>query len=302
MPKSYAQRAILDWLHRSIGVNAMPNPHEVNSICPVCGSDVFFFNIRKKIGICHKASCNYRPNLEMLIEVIGFAPDESGDWEPLEEAPPPEVVLQGLPILRMEDGGLLTSNQEALDYLRGRGIQDQITLNWEMTCDGNRIYLPIKHEGKLVNFNSRILPFREGKKYLYSKGARTSHYILGWEECRDWKTLTLVENSYVSLAYRQLISCSTTFGSNISDVQADMIGRSKVQTVAIMWDEKAEKNAHRATKKLHANGVEAAYWSIKGQPDNYPTEWVVKQAQRVLEAARVGIDCVDLKEECDEYR
>lgn len=289
MPKSYSQRAILDWLHRSIGVNAMPNPNEVNSVCPVCSGDVFFFNIRKKVGICHKASCNFRPNIDRLIEIVGFAPDESGDWEPLEEASPPEVIIQGLPILRMADGKLLTSNQEALSYLQGRGISDQIILNWEMTCDGNRIYLPVKHEGKLVNFNSRILPGREGKKYLYSKGAKTSHYILGWEECRDWPVLCLVENSYVSLAYRYRLNCTTTFGSNISDIQADMIGRSKVKTVALLWDEGTEKNASRCMKKLHAQGVNTAFWGIKGQPDDHPFSWVEAGAMKVLQTAAEGV-------------
>jgi len=297
MPQAYSQKAIVEWFHRTLGVDSVHN-NEIKTKCPVCDGEVFYFNIRKKVGICHKASCGFTPKLEQLIELVGFAPDEAGVWEHEEKAPKEiEVVLPGVPILQQLMGQLMTSNEDALAYLRGRGIDDQTILNWELTCDGDRIYVPIRYEGKLVNFNSRLLPHHEGKKYLYCPGAKTSHYILGWEECKEWEKLTLVENTFVSLAYRKKLLCSTTFGSNISDVQADMIGRANIRSVALLWDQGAEKNAARSVRKLHARGVRAAYWSIKGQPDDYPMEWVMRQADKVHDAAYDGVDCVVLMKE-----
>jgi hypothetical protein len=295
VPKSYAQAAILDWLSRSIGIDHRPSPDEVKTQCPLCHGDVFFFNVKKKVGICHKASCNFRPNIEQLIEKIGFGPNESGEWETPVEPSLPEVVLHGAPVLKMVDGQLLTSSDEALSYLRGRGINDQITLNWEITANDRRVYVPIKHEGRLVNWNGRLLPGREGKKYLYSKGAKTSHYILGWEECQSWSTLCLVENTFVSLAYRYSVGCSTTFGSNVSDTQADMISRSRIKTVALLWDQNSEKSASRSIKKLHARGVNAAFWSITGQPDDHSIEWVIDGANQVINAANKGESYADLR-------
>ncbi|MCI0561391.1 MAG: hypothetical protein MN733_23135, partial [Nitrososphaera sp.] len=157
-------------------------------------------------------------------------------------------------------------------------------------------------EGKLVNFNSRVLPSCEDsafKKYLYFPGAKTSHYILGWAECRNWDTLTLVENTFVSLVFRNLLNCSTTFGSSISDIQLDMIATSKVKTVCLLWDEGA--NAQKYVKRLGKRGINAACWKILGQPDNYALSHVQKWQAKVLEAARLGgpeNEVVDLTGEC----
>jgi hypothetical protein len=238
-----------------------------------------------------------------LIEHFGFGPDQGGEWEaPAKETGQP-VVLPGWPVLQLFIGELMTTNERALDYLRGRGIEDSITLNWKITCDGERVYVPIHdEEGNLVNYNSRILPGFDGPKYLYKKGAKTRHYILGWKECRDWDELTIVENTFVSLAYRRLLSCTTTFGSSISDMQADKIAESEIRRVAILWDENAELGADRAIKKLADRGVKAAYWMILGQPDDFDINWVAEKCQLVKEAADQGVKWIDFREECRQMR
>jgi hypothetical protein len=131
-----------------------------------------------------------------------------------------------------------------------------------------------------------------GRKYLYHAGAKTGIYILGWDECELWGRLSLIENTFVSLSLRQSIQATTVFGSNVSDTQADMIARSKIKEVAILWDEGAEKKAEKAVKKLHSRGVRASYWIIKGQPDDHPVETVKEWANAVYEAAREGKDYV----------
>jgi hypothetical protein len=157
----------------------------------------------------------------------------------------------------------------------------------------------------LRNYNSRLLRSDagggSGKKYLYAPGSKTSKYILGWNESRLWRDLVLVENTFVSLCYRSELYCTTTFGSFISDVQADLIADSSVRRVALLWDENAERNADRCAKKLHDRGVPASYWIIKGQPDDYPKAWVESMAKVVLEAAEEGIPYIDLREECDGF-
>ncbi len=300
---TYNREALLNWLHRTSGVNNRPNADEVQTTCPLCGGDKLYFNIRKAVGICHSAGCDWHGKvlLHELIEVFGFAPDQHGEWETSSEDAPPTVSLPGYPILIMAADQMLTHNESALAYLRGRGIEDLTTLNWGLTCDGERIYVPIyDNEGNnLVNYNSRLMSGYCGRKYLYCVGAKTSHYILGWQECRDWNDLVLVENTFVSLAYRNRMRCSTTFGSNISDVQADSIAETGIRRVAILWDENAEGGADRALRKLDNRGVRAAYWKILGQPDDYPIKWVEEKCNLIKKAADEGTRWIDFRDEGD---
>jgi hypothetical protein len=276
-------KAIKEWFHRTLGVNNTPSKDEIQTYCPECGSDVFYFNVKKQVGICHKASCDYRPTLAVLVELIGFGPDEAGYFDQAEEAKHVTVTLPGWPIAQFHISQLLTSNQDALDYLRGRQIPDWVTVNWGLTSDGERIYVPIyDDQGLLVNYNSRLIPGFAGPKYLYCRGAKTSKYILGWSESKLWDRLALVENTFVSLRYRGKLNCSTTFGSNISDVQADLIAKSNIRRVAILWDEGAERKAHTGVLKLRARGVKASYWMIKGQPDDHPDAFVEQAAEAVF--------------------
>lgn len=305
----YGRGAVLDWMHRTVGVNNQPAPDEVQTDCPMCGGNKLYFNVQKCVGVCHSASCEWHEKvlLKDLIGIVGFAPDQGGDWEGPEkrEAARPDG-LPGWPVLSQQLNELLTTNQGALDYLRSREIDDMVTLNWGLTCDGERIYVPILDvDGVLVNYNSRLLPGYggdDGRKYLYYPGAKTGHFILGWAECRDWEDLALVENTFVSLAYRNRMHCTTTFGSNVSDVQADAIAESGVRRIALLWDENAEGGADRALRKFDDRGVRAAYWKILGQPDDYPIDWVAEKCDQVKACADEGDYFIDLRDECVDYR
>lgn len=297
----YNSKTVVAWFHKTLGIDRQAGD-EIQTSCPECGSDKFYFNVKKQVGVCHKASCGFTPNMDALIEIVGFPPTETGifykkeDEEPEKELEP--LVLPGWPVLQMINGQLMTTNLEALHYLRGRGLSDKIITNWGLTCDGQRIYVPIYSEGNLVNFNSRLLPScgDNGRKYLYAKGRSTGKYILGFEECRDWTRLSLVENTFVALWLRSKLQCSTTFGSNVSNVQAGLIGiQSRIRSVSILWDANAEIKADRAIKKLHEFGVKAAYWRIAGQPDDYPMEQIVEWEAKVFEAAEKGIPYVDFR-------
>lgn len=303
MNEVYTQKAVRDWCHRTMGIDAYnKSSGEVRAECPRCGGTSFYFNVKKLLGFCHSASCQWSVDLDDLIKHYGFGPNQGGVV--VEEVfVAPHVDLPGVPVLFYENGVLMATYEEAYNYLAGRGLSDQTILNWGITCDGRRVYVPIKDDdGKLVNFNSRVLPSCENnafKKYLYFPGAKTSHYILGWAECKHWNTLTLVENTFVSLAYRNVFNCSTTFGSSISDIQIEMIANSKIKTVCLLWDEGA--NGIKYVNRLGAAGVNASCWRILKQPDNFPLPTVKEWQARVLEAANAGGPenaVVDLTEEC----
>ena len=292
----YTPKAIIEWMHRSLGVNGQPNVYEVRTECPWCSYENFFFNVKKQIGICHKASCGKTPNLEMLIEHVGFAPEEFGYTEDIEEPSAVTVTLPGYEILSMQGGELMTTSVPALEYLRKRGLTDEIILNWSLTFDGQRIYVPIYHKGELVSYNSRDLTGTAKKKYLIAAGTKTSKFILGWEECRLWHRLALVENTFVSLWLRRELWCTTVFGSHLSDEQVDMIAKSNVKQVAILWDQHTELSSAKACAKLHKLGISASYWRITGQPDDYDKATTVDRARCVYDAAAAGIPYVDYRE------
>lgn len=290
----YSRTSIINWFHRTLGIDNRPNKDEIQTKCPECSSDKFYFNIRKQVGVCHKASCGFTPKIDDLIAIVGFAPDQEGYYERPEEAEKIlDLKLPGYTILERQNGEMMMRYPVALDYLRSRGLTDDTILNWGLTCNGERIFLPIVSDGTLVNYNSRVLPGIPGPKYLYAPGAKTSHYILGWTEARNWRRLALVENSFVSLWLRSHLQCSTTFGSSLSDVQADLIGRSGIKTVALLWDKGAEKKAESAVKKLNARGLSAAYWRINGQPDDFALFDVVQWGTAVFEAANTGVSFID---------
>lgn len=298
--EKYSPEALISYFERTAGVLGRPTPDELQISCPLCGGPKLYFNVRKQVGVCHSAKCEWhgRVFVSDLADVFGFTPDQlGGSWEQEERTVRVKIDLPGWPVLEMKDGQMMTHYQEALDYLRGRDINDLTTMNWRITCNGERIFVPIFDcDGCLVNYNSRLLPGRgNGKKYLYASGARTSHYVLGWKECQDWEDLALVENTFVSLAYRYRMHCSTTFGSNVSDIQADLLAESGVKRVLILWDQNAEASADRALKKLHSRGVRAAAWKILGQPDDYPIEWVEEKAAQVKQAADEGKKWLDFR-------
>jgi hypothetical protein len=296
----YSKAAIIEFFnHAGWGVNNIEND-ELQTNCPDCRYINFYFNMTKLVGFCHKAKCKFHmspPNLEELEELAGFKVNEFhyrvrvDDENPVHIAP--EVKLPGEPVLFHKLGKLFTVFPPVVEYLHKRGIDNQTICNLKMTYDGTRVYVPVFNEEKLINYVGRDLTGTERKKYLYASGAKTSEWLFGWDEAKLWDRLTLVENTFVSIALRNKVNCSTNFGSSLSDVQILLVAKSNIQTVAILWDEGTHKAANKTVKKLREHGVHACYAIIKGQPDDYDTELICDIANDCHDAARNGIRYID---------
>jgi hypothetical protein len=293
--------AILAWFHRAKwGVNAFEN-REIHTNCPKCGYVNFFFNVDKLVGHCHKAQCEYHlnsPILEDLEELAGFGPDQFGGYrvgvdEPNPTQNVPEVTLPGVPVVYPEDGILMTRFRDVIEYLYNRRLEISDIARFNLHWDGTRVYVPIYDGEKLVNYVGRDLSGQEHKKYLYCHGAKTSDYLFGWDECKNWNRLTLVENTFVSISFRNEINCTTNFGSHLSDRQITLISQSKVQTVAILWDENTQRAARKAVKKLGDHGKRACYAIIPGQPDDHSPKLIHQIANDCHEAALEGRGYID---------
>ena len=289
----YTRDEVIEWFQRTFGIDRIVG-NEIQTKCPVCDYTQFYFHVGKQVGLCHKAKCNFRPTIHTLISRAGFGPTNSGILFGQEPQPTPDLqpcVLPGTQIAYAIGSDFYTDYQEAYDYLIERGIGVKEIIRWGLHCDGIRIYIPIRDKsGTLVNYNSRVIGNPEGdiRKYLYAKGRKTSEYIFGWAESRNWPRVALVENTFVSIANRSL-HCTTVFGSNLSNKQAEMIANSKIESVAFLWDEGAYKKCFEGIKKLKLAGVRAAcYHPMKGQPDDYPTEVIVQMIDGVHNAALKG--------------
>lgn len=270
MTHSYAD--IAQWIVGAFPVRSKRGD-ELSFPCPVCDHDSCYFNIKKQLGYCHRASCHTTFTFDRLVDIIGYGPELAG-YVPMmykKEKPVTPVVLPkgSVPI---------ADNSREVDALGIRGVTWELIKAFNIHSSDTHIIVPIYEDGVLVQYNSRRVnkDVRIGlwfsaleervKRYTYAKGHPITNYFLGWEECRLWDNLVLVENSFVSMWLRDL-NCTTNFGSHLSEIQINKIVHSNIKHVTFLWDEGA--NAQRAQRSLKKVGVPSKVITIKGQPDNY---------------------------------
>jgi hypothetical protein len=286
---------IIAFFHRTgWGVNDISGD-ELQTNCPLCGYGNYYFNLKKLVGFCHRASCDYHlkpPTLEDLEELAGFGPQEFGYRIGVDEEYPTRnpvsIEVPGELVLQYIDGKIQTRFPEVVEYLLKRHLNYDDIIKFNLTYDGTRVYVPVSKGDHVVNYVGRDLSRQERKKYMYCPGAKTSEWIFGFDECKHWDRLTLVENTFVSISFRDEIQCSTNFGSSLSDAQITLIAKSNIKTVAILWDIGTHRTASKAVKRLEDHGVRACYAIIKGQPDDHPRDKIIEIAEECHSWASKG--------------
>lgn len=280
---------IAQWFNKAFGVKKRKG-NELNTDCPRCGHKDFHFNIKSRVGFCHRAGCHWSPSFEELCDLAGYKPDELFLMpDRIEEEREVIVELPGQPLVFYALDKLMTHSQDALDYLLKRGLTVDDMIRWKITFDGMRVYVPIMKEGQLYNYVGRDITGTSDKKYKYATGVKTSRWIFGWDESKLWDHITLVENTFNSIRYRNLFNCTTNFGSYLSDYQIDLIKKSKVKTVILLWDAHTFESAEKVVKKLRYNGIHACYCWMQGQPDDHPIETIVDIASHMKSLAEQNI-------------
>jgi len=292
---------IVEWFNKAFGVKKRKG-NELNTNCPKCGHKDFHFNHKSRVGFCHRAGCHWSPSFEELCDIAGYTPDEVSFMPdaPQEEIKEVTVNLPGERLCFYSLDQLMTQSQEALDYLLKRGLTVDDIIRWKITWDGVRVYVPVVKEGQLYNYVGRDLTGTEILKYKYCTGVKTSHWMFGWDECKEWDHITLVENTFNSIAYRNQINCTTNFGSYLSDVQLNLIKKSKIKTVLILWDEGTHNTAEKTVKRLRYSGIHAAYCWMKGQPDDWPKSEIINIAcvlKELAEQNKTEYDPFNIKKE-----
>lgn len=285
-----------DWLQEKF--KARIKQAEANFPCPKCGHHAFYFNVIKNVGVCFRAGCGWTPTLKELqnyVQAGNIQFQDSLVWQEPERKVITIPEDARLIIESVENNQIKFNDKEALDYLLKRNVPALSIYRYRIHSNYERVILPVYNNGVLVSYVARH--FRgepNGPKYKYPYGARHSDTLLGWIECKQWDNIALVENSFVSLALRDL-NVTTNFGSNLSEGQINKLCNSKIKSVVLLWDEGAEPKADKAVRQLRRLGVPSVFIRIKGQPDNYSKQKISEIIKTAHEQTKSNNYILDMR-------
>ena len=272
----YSRNDIAQWLKGAFAVNRK-NGYELQFDCPVCDHGSCYFNVDKQIGFCHHDTCHTTFTVEDLIGHIGYPPELAGYTPALDSMLKDQTSSS---VLLPKSAKLIEQYDQAVDALAFRGVGWDHIVQFKIHQDDKRLYVPVYEGGELRQYNSRRVDkrnqscdwFKAGEKpYRYASGHPITNYFLGWDECKYWDHIVLVENTFVSMWLRDL-KATATFGSHLSDTHIDKLVHSKVKHVTFLWDGGTGYASEKAAKKLKARGIPSKVVSLPGkkQPDDYP--------------------------------
>ena len=273
----YSNADITQWILGAFAVHSR-NGNELNFPCPVCLHEAFYFNVKKQMGYCHHASCHATFSMERMINSVGYPPELAGFVPAMSQTTQAPVLLD-LP----NDAEPILRNHEDVDALYIRGVSWDMIQKFKIHRNKTHIIVPVYEEGTLVQYNSRRINRNAAmgnwfsdlgagvKRYQYAKGHSITNYFLGWDECKLWDHIVMVENTFVSMWLRDL-NCTTNFGSYLSATHIDKLVHSSIKHVTFLWDEGA--NSQKAQRGLKKVGIPSNIICIKGQPDDYSKETI----------------------------
>lgn len=300
----------LDFLNSRFEVSYNKRSGEANFSCPKCSHKGFYFNVRKGLGHCKRASCHWSPSLKELVSYVGSS--SSVDLEKSEPVKKEKIKVSlpedAVPILFRN----LTPHCQRCDVTSShlevdRFISKQKQFQYNIHETENRVYVPVYFNNDLVNYVGRQkwwYTVQSDLRYKYAPDVNTSDYIFNWDQCKFIKQLTLVENTFNAI-WLQELGTTTNFGSSLSEKQCSLIADSNVKSVCLIWDEGADISAEKAVIKLKNLGVKAIFVKILGQPERH-TEDCIKNMIRLAhqEAERGKLLYLNIQHkvgECDNW-
>jgi len=269
----YSTDAVRQWI---LGAFAVQRKHgdELQFQCPLCDHPSFYWNCKKQVGFCHRASCREVYGLDKMINEVGHPPDMYGH-----SAKSPAVKPAG-EIKLPKEATQVERNEDAVIALATRGVTYDHIVQFQIHQEAKRLYVPIMEGGELRQYDGGRIDKSKAPKdwfdagpnpYLYAHGHPVTHYFLGWDECKLWEDIVLVENTFVSMWLRDL-HATATFGSHLSFTHIDKILHSRIKHVTFLWDEGTAFASEKAQRGLKAMGIDSRVIHIKGQPDDHTKE------------------------------
>jgi hypothetical protein len=283
---TYSRNDIAQWLKGAFAVNSMKG-NELQFDCPVCDHSSCYFNVDKQIGFCHHAKCHTTFTVEDLIGHIGYPPELAGYTPALDHMLKDKHTTS---VLLPSSAKQIEPEDAAVTALSYRGVTWDHIVQFRIHHDDKRFYVPVYEGGELRQYNSRRIDKRKpvgrwfdagDKPYKYASGHPITNYFLGWEECKMWGSIVLVENTFVSMWLRSL-NATATFGSHLSDTHIDKLVHSNIDLVTFLWDGGTGRASEKAARRLKMKGIPSKVVALPGkkQPDDY-TKGEVKEMLRV---------------------
>jgi hypothetical protein len=292
------------WLNKCFNVTGSTGD-ELQFNCPKCDHPSFFFNLLKKIGYCHRASCHWTPSIQDLNRYTRtkFGNTVTQEYVPVERPSQVKIEMpESDPLVELRDGIYLTRFPNAIKGLEVRNLSVAKIYQYGLRFNGIRVYVPVFYEGKLVNYVGRRAFWKDKElehagvpKYEYCTGAQTSHYLFNWDAARLWPRLTFTENTFNAMWLSDVCHGSTNFGSHISATQLELLRMSKAKSVVLLWDEGAEDRAGVCVERMRKLGIPSIYVALAGQPDNHPVEKLVEWVTKAHERATLRELCLKVR-------
>lgn len=286
-----ANSEILKWLKGAFPVESVKGA-EVRFSCPDCSHSSHYFNIKKKVSFCHRASCGAKFTLKALVDLKGYGPDDyysvSASQEPVAEKPKVELPPGVWEVNDITDPWLV----KALEY---RGVTIDKLAQFRITALSDRVYIPVYHKGELVQVIGRAIDRSKhpangfktdhASRFAYAKGVSITNYIFQWDTVKEWEEVCLVESTFNAMAWIDKFNCTTNFGSHLSKSHISLLAHSKIKRVAFAWDEDSAKKEHAAAKCLEKEGIQTARITFPwpaNQPDDIPFEHLHNLVQKTF--------------------
>lgn len=272
---NYNTADVTAWVLGAFAVNKK-NGAELQFNCPTCDHSSFYWNTKKAVGYCHRASCHTTYTLDSMIDHVGYPPELVGYTPALDSMVKDQTSS---PVELPRSAKQIEQYDTAVDALAFRGVTWDHIKQFRIHQDDKRLYVPVYEGGELRQYNSRRVNkeaapkdwFQAGPKpYKYASGHPITNYLLGWDEAKLWDNIVLVENTFVSMWLRDF-RATATFGSHLSDTHIDKLLHSKVKHVTFLWDGGTGYASEKAAKKLKMLGIPSKVVPLldKKQPDDY---------------------------------
>lgn len=262
--------------------------------CPSCGRKKFYFNSQKMVGLCFRASCNFKAGPQQLLKlglVSTLTPTTDHSSQVNLGSPAPIVTLppDAVSLVHRVNGDYETHYPIAVGKVQERGVSVQDQYRFDLRIDPERIYIPIyknndKGEAELKQYVSRAHWWYQNDyiRYKYFSGVSSKNYIFNWDEMGKKEYITIVENTFNAIRYRILINSTTCFGSAVSAEQMSLICQSAVKFVILLFDAGAEGKAEKTAYDLKNLGVDTKVLFISGQPDDHSDSYITEIVHKII--------------------
>jgi hypothetical protein len=232
------------------------HPEEILLECPICLKgkeharyDKLFFNIEKKVGICHR--CGWTGRVKELYDI--FYIEEKilqPQWDFSLEEKKSKSFVQELPPSCIH----AWDNSESRDYLRARKVTlEEVERYGILYCRegyyAQRIVVPIyDHHERYRTFISRTI-YSEVPKYKYPRGSCISSLLYGLNFCyQQRRSVWLVEGVFDYFhCYPYALA---TFGKNIHDKQITLLRMAGITDIFLVFDTDSYEDTPDSHKKV----------------------------------------------------